>query len=356
MSVAIVTGSLGLIGSEAVTFLADKGLDVAGIDNDMRGRFFGSEASTRWMEKRLKALVPAYAHHDIDIRDTDAVNTLFAHHGKRIRLVVHCAGQPSHDWAASDPTTDFAVNANGTLVMLEATRKHAPDAVFVFVSTNKVYGDTPNRLPLVELETRWEVAPDHRFNAHGIDESMSVDNTTHSLFGVSKTAADLMVQEYGRYFGMRSVCFRGSCLTGPAHSGTRLHGFLSYLMRCATTSVPYTIYGYKGKQVRDNIHSHDFIDAIWRFFENPRSGAVYNMGGGRGTDCSVIEAILLAEKITGRPMSRKLDETNRVGDHIWFVSDTRRFERDFPTWGRRYDLKAILTEIYEAFRDRLAAT
>ncbi|MBA3915078.1 MAG: NAD-dependent epimerase/dehydratase family protein, partial [Acidobacteriales bacterium] len=319
MSVAIITGSAGLVGSENVAYFAGKGMDVVGIDNGMRKEFFGEEASTAWVRDRLKREIPSYRHNDIDIRNQDEVFQVFEQYGKDIKLIVHCAAQPSHDWAARKPFVDFTVNANGTLVLLEATRQLAPDAVFIFVSTNKVYGDTPNRLPLLEQETRWEIDPKHEY-ANGISETMSIDHTLHSLFGASKVAADVLVQEYGRYFGMKTACFRGGCLTGPNHSGTQLHGFLAYLMKCAVTETPYSIFGYKRKQVRDNIHSHDLIRAFDAFFENPRSGEVYNMGGARFSNCSMIEAISMCEQISGNQVHWKYVDQNRIGDHMWWIS------------------------------------
>ena len=303
MSVVLVTGSAGLIGAEAVRFFAAESFDVVGIDNDMRRIFFGNEASTAWSRQRLEIEVKNYRHIDGDIRDAGLLDAVFAGYGSAISAVVHTAAQPSHDWAASDPQTDFTVNANGTLNLLEATRRHCPDAAFVFTSTNKVYGDAPNSLPLIEQELRWEVGPEHPFAAHGIDERMSVDSCLHSLFGASKLAADVVVQEYGRYFGMRTACFRGGCLTGPGHSGTKLHGFLAYLVKCAVTGDPYTILGYKGKQVRDNIHSYDLVNAFWHFIQAPRAGAVYNIGGSRHTNCSMLEAIAACERLTGRAMN-----------------------------------------------------
>lgn len=278
MSVAIVTGSSGLVGSEAVGHFASLGLDVVGIDNGMRARFFGESASTQWMTERLRKDVAGFRHCDADIRDVEGIYRIFEEYGNEIELVIHAAAQPSHDWAAGDPFTDFSVNANGTSTMLEATRLYAPDAVFIYMSTNKVYGDRPNQLPLIEQETRWEIDSSHEY-ACGIPETMSIDNTLHSLFGASKLAADILVQEYGRYFGMKTTCFRGGCLTGPNHSGTMLHGFLAYLMKCAVTGTPYTIYGYKGKQVRDNIHAADLVQAFESVFRKPRSGEVYNIGG-----------------------------------------------------------------------------
>jgi CDP-paratose 2-epimerase len=352
MSVAIVTGSAGLVGSETAAFLHHQGLDVVGIDNGMRAYFFGEEASTDWNTKRLEAALPRYRHERVDIRDEAAVDDLFRRYRGEIALVVHCAAQPSHDWAAREPITDFTVNANGTLVLLEATRKHAPNAVFIFTSTNKVYGDTPNFLPLIETERRWELAPEHRWSEHGIDESMTIDQSKHSIFGVSKVAADVMVQEYGRYFGMRTGVFRGGCLTGPAHSGAELHGFLAYLVRCAVTRRPYTIYGYKGKQVRDNIHSNDLVQCFWSFFSAPQIGAVYNIGGSRFANCSILEAMDLIEELSGYRVDYTLTDDARSGDHIWWISDVRRFRADYPSWEYRHDLRSTIAEIIEASKER----
>jgi CDP-paratose 2-epimerase len=352
MSVAIVTGSSGLIGSETAKFLHDKGMDVVGIDNDMRSYFFGSEASTRWNTQKLADTLPRFSHRAVDIRDEPGVGQVFSQYGAAVSLVVHAAAQPSHDWAAREPVTDFTVNANGTLTMLEATRKYAPDAVFLFTSTNKVYGDTPNNLPLIETETRWECAPSHPFAEHGIDETMSIDQSKHSIFGVSKVAADIATQEYGRYFGMKTGVFRGGCLTGPAHSGAELHGFLAYLIKCVVTGKPYTIFGYKGKQVRDNIHSYDLVNAFWHFFENPAPGEVYNMGGSRHCNVSMLEAISLIERMSGKQLSYTLSEENRAGDHIWYVSDVRKFQRAFPKWRYAYDLERTLSEMVAATQER----
>jgi CDP-paratose 2-epimerase len=354
MPVAVVTGSTGLVGSETVQFFCELGFDVAGIDNDMRRAFFGEEASTAWTRGLLERRFPKrYRHLEIDIRDGAAIERLFRAYGKEIALIAHTAAQPSHDWAAREPLTDFTVNANGTLQLLEAARQFSPEAVFIFTSTNKVYGDTPNSLPLIEQETRWEIDPAHPY-WEGIDESMSIDSSTHSLFGVSKAAADLLVQEYGRYFGMRTACFRCGCLTGPNHSGTRLHGFLAYLMKCVCTGAPYTVYGYKGKQVRDNIHSHDLVSAFHHFYLNPRAGAVYNMGGSRYSNCSMREAIALCEEIAGRQLQWTYTDANRIGDHIWYVSDTRRFKEDYPEWRQRYDLRRLLEDIHDRNVERWA--
>jgi CDP-paratose 2-epimerase len=348
MSIAIVTGSAGLVGSEAAAHFAERGLEVAGVDNDLRRVFFGEEASTAWNRRRLEsALGDRYRHHDFDIRDGDAVDRLFARHDRAIRLVVHAAAQPSHDWAAGHPEVDFTVNANGTLNLLEATRRHCPEAVFIFTSTNKVYGDAPNRLPVVELETRWEIEPGHTYEG-GIREDLSIDQCLHSLFGASKVAADVLVQEYGRYFGLASACFRGGCLTGPHHSAAQLHGFLAYLMKCTAAGTRYTIFGHRGKQVRDNLHSADLIAAFDAFFEAPRSGEVYNIGGGRTSHCSMLEAIALCEEIAGRPLDHGYEDRARIGDHIWWVSDNGRFQSHYPGWRVTRDVRAILEEIYGA--------
>jgi len=352
MTVAIITGSAGLIGSEASKFFASQGLEVVGIDNDMRRVFFGDEASTTWNRKRLEqALGKQYTHAEIDIRDREAINALFQKYGSNISLIVHTAAQPSHDWAARDPHMDFSVNANGTLNLLEATRQFAPNAPFIFTSTNKVYGDTPNRLPLIEKDTRWEIDSSHTY-VGGIREDMSIDHTTHSLFGASKVAADVLVQEYGRYFDMPTACFRGGCLTGPNHSGTQLHGFLAYLMKCAVTGKQYTVFGYKGKQVRDNIHSADLINAFYEFYKAPRIAEVYNTGGGRYSNCSMQEAIQICESITGREFNSTYSDTNRIGDHIWWISDNGRFEKHYPNWKLQYNVPKILQEIYEFNKER----
>ena len=355
MAVVVVTGSAGLIGSETVHVFAEQGFDVLGIDNDMRRTFFGGEASTHWNRQQLERRFPRnYMHEDTDIRDQGAVNSLFKEYGTAIKLVVHTAAQPSHDWAAREPVTDFTVNANGTLVMLEATRQFAPEAVFIFTSTNKVYGDAPNSLPLIEQETRWEIVADHPC-WEGINEAMPIDQSTHSLFGVSKAAADLMVQEYGRYFHMHTGVFRGGCLTGPNHSGTALHGFLAYLMKCVCTGTPYTVYGYKGKQVRDNIHSSDLVAAFKAFFHNPREGEVYNIGGSRFSNCSMTEAIAICQELTGKELNWTYTDENRIGDHIWYISDTRKFREHYPDWKQEYDLRALLVDIYEKNAGRWAA-
>jgi CDP-paratose 2-epimerase len=346
MSIAIVTGSGGLVGSETVRFLHDRGMDVIGIDNNLREYFFGPDGSTLWKSEELTKSLARYRHVDLDIRDQDSIFRLFQGECD-ISLLVHCASQPSHDWSAREPITDFTVNAYGTIVLLEAMRRFAPEAVFVFVSTNKVYGDTPNSLPLIEQETRWELDSSHRYAERGIDESMSIDQTKHSIFGASKVGADVMAQEYGRYFGLKTGVFRGGCLTGPAHSGVELHGFLAYLVKCAVMKRPYVIYGYKGKQVRDNIHSADLVSALWHFFKQPRPGEVYNIGGSRHSNCSILEAISRIESLSGFRLEYSLTDRARSGDHIWWISDVSKFKRDYPSWEYTYSLDDILGEIIE---------
>src|SRR5437764_4252598 len=349
MRTIIVAGSAGLIGSETVKRFAKEGAHVVGIDNDMRAHFFGAEASTKKTRNNLIANVRGYDHHDLDIRDASAVAELFKSYSGKIDAIVHTASQPSHDWAARDPHTDFTVNANGTLNLLEAARTFSPEAPFVFTSTNKVYGDTPNRLPLQELPTRSEIERGHEYE-QGVSETMSIDDSTHSLFGASKAAADLLVQEYGRYFGMPTVSFRGGCLTGPAHAGTELHGFLSYLMICAVSGRPYRVFGYKGKQVRDNIHSFDLVEAFAEFIRTPRASEVYNIGGGRHSNCSMLEAIEMCEQISDKKLNWSYEVTNRIGDHIWWISDVRKFQAHYPNWKFRYGLREILNEICAAIR------
>jgi CDP-paratose 2-epimerase len=354
MTVAIVTGSGGLVGAECARLFAERGMDVVGIDNDMRKYFFGEAASTRWQVDMLREAQPGYKHVHADIRNFDEIDATFAQYGRDIGVVIHCAAQPSHDWAAREPLTDFTVNANGTLNLLEATRRHAPDAVFIFVSTNKVYGDRPNFLPLVEQPTRMELDPSHEWAEFGIPEQMSIDATLHSVFGASKVAADVVVQEYGRYFGMRTACFRGGCLTGPGHSGAQLHGFLAYLMKCAVTGSPYTVFGHGGKQVRDNIHSRDLAEAFWCFYQRPASGEVFNIGGGRHANCSMQEAIAMAEDIAGRPMNYTYSDEARTGDHIWWISDVRKFQSMYPEWNYRFGIREVMEDIHAGLTERLS--
>ncbi|MCB2154584.1 NAD-dependent epimerase/dehydratase family protein [bacterium] len=336
----MVTGSNGLIGSECVQHFDDLGWEVVGVDNNMRRQFFGPDGDTLWNLERLRAATRNFRHCDSDIRDRDFIDRLLGE--VRPDLVIHAAAQPSHDLAARIPVDDFEVNANGTLNLLEATRQHAPEAVFVFMSTNKVYGDAPNSLPLEELETRWDFADERR--GVGIDERMSIDQSMHSLFGVSKVAADVMTQEYGHYFGMKTVCLRGGCLTGPAHSGAQLHGFLSYLVKCAMRGDKYTVFGYKGKQVRDNIHSYDVCRAIEVFAANPRPGEVYNIGGGPGNSVSILEVIARIEELSGRRLDWEYSDKARSGDHICYYTDLGKFRRDYPEWDITKSLDDILKE------------
>jgi len=344
MKKALITGSAGLIGSEAVRFLAKRDYFIVGIDNDMRSYFFGKEASTRWNKERLiEEHTKQYKHYDVDIRDNEAIENIFKEH-KKFDIIIHTAAQPSHDWAAKEPFTDFTINVNGTLVLLENYRKYSPEATFIFTSTNKVYGDLPNKLPLVELETRYELPTEHKFY-NGIDESMSIDQSLHSLFGASKVAADILVQEYGRYFGLNTGTFRGGCLTGPYHSGAELHGFLAYLGKCVATGRKYVIYGYKGKQVRDNIHSYDLINMFWHFHQNPRPGEVYNVGGSRHSNISLLEAIEKFEKILGKKAVVEYKPQNRKGDHIWYISDISKFRKHYPEWEYEYNIDMIIEDI-----------
>ncbi len=339
----LITGSAGLIGSESAKFFANLGFEVHGIDNNMRQYFFGEEASTEWSKKELiKSLKDKYYHYQIDIRDEKKIENLFRKH--TFDLIIHTAAQPSHDWAAKEPITDFTVNALGTLNLLESFRKFSPSAVFIFTSTNKVYGDTPNFLPFIEKETRYELPRSHKYY-RGIDESMSIDNSKHSIFGASKVAADVMVQEYGKYFGLATGVFRAGCLTGPAHSGVKLHGFLSYLVKCIVTGTPYTILGYKGKQVRDNIHSYDLVTAFYEFYKHKKKGEVYNIGGSRFSNISIHEAIKKIEKISGKKGKISYKKNNRIGDHIWYITDTVKFKTDFPKWKQVYDIDKMIEEI-----------
>jgi CDP-paratose 2-epimerase len=354
MPVAIVTGSGGLIGSESVRYFARQGFDVIGLDNDMRAYFFGPEASTAHVSEELASALDTFTPVELDIRDREGVDALFAQHAGQVELIVHTAAQPSHDWAAREPHTDFGVNAVGTLNLLQAARDHTPDATFVFTSTNKVYGDRPNFLPLVELETRWELPEDHEWFG-GIPTDMSIDRCTHSVFGASKVAADIMVQEFGRYFDMPTVCFRGGCLTGPQHAGAQLHGFLAYLMKCTVTGEPYTIFGYKGKQVRDNIHATDVVRAFHEFHKDPKVAAVYNLGGGRASNVSMLEAIAKCQEIAGRELDYTLSDQARIGDHQWYVSDFSDFERDYPEWKLTFGIDEVLRDIHQHNVERWTA-
>jgi CDP-paratose 2-epimerase len=352
--VCIVTGSGGLIGSESVKHFVSQGYDVIGLENDMRSYFFGPEASTQPTTERLQDTLEGFRSLEVDIRDREAVEDVIRDNAPRLELIVHTAAQPSHDWAAREPHTDFSVNALGTLNLLQALRESKPDATFIFTSTNKVYGDRPNYLPLEDVGTRLELPPDHEYHP-GIPTSMSIDHTMHSIFGASKVAADILVQEYGRYFEMPTVCFRGGCLTGPAHAGAELHGFLSYLMRATVSGRKYTIYGYDGKQVRDNIHSVDVVRAFQLFHEQPRVAAVYNLGGGRRSNVSMLEAIGLCQEISGKELDYDLSDRPRMGDHRWWISDLSEFQRDYPSFELTYGIEEVLREIYEANAEQWGA-
>lgn len=346
MGICLVTGSCGLVGSESAFYFAKNGMKIVGVDNDMRAKYFGKTASTQKMRKLLAERIKNYEHHALDIRQLAGLTRIFKKYLKDIKLIIHSAAQPSHDWATAHPLVDFNVNATATLQLLELTRKYCPRAIFIFSSSNKVYGDTPNHLPLRELPLRWEIEKKHPFY-QGIDESMSIDSSKHSIFGVSKLAADIMVQEYGRYFGMQTGVFRAGCLTGPNHAGTELHGFLSYLVKCAANQQKYTIFGYKGKQVRDNIHSYDLVTAFDLFFRRPRTGEAYNIGGGRQNSCSILEAIGMCEKLSGRPLDYQYGEA-RSADHMWYISSVKKFQSHYPQWQQTYSLKRILEEMFQS--------
>ncbi len=348
MKKLLVTGSSGLIGSEVCTYFSQRDFEVHGVDNNQRATFFGPQGDTRWNQRRLEDSLPRFTHHELDIRDRQGVLALVA--SLRPDVIVHTAAQPSHDRAAAIPFDDFDTNAVGTLNMLEAARQACPESPFIHMSTNKVYGDAPNGIPLVELETRWDYAdPDY---AHGIPESFTIDQSKHSLFGASKVAADVMVQEYGRYFGMPTCALRGGCLTGPNHSGVELHGFLSYLVKCNLEGRQYTVFGYKAKQVRDNIHSHDVARFMWEFAQAPRCGEVYNLGGGKANSCSMLEAFAKVEALSGKPMNYVYTGKNRIGDHICYYSDLRKMRAHYPAWDISHSLDNIFEEIVEAWQRR----
>ena len=344
MSVALITGSSGLVGSESVNFFARKGFEVVGVDNNFRKLFFGVDGDTNWVKKNLISKFKNYEHLNYDIRNFFKLEKIFKKYKKNIKLIIHSAAQPSHDWAKISPNIDFEVNAKGTLNLLRLTSKFCPEATFIFMSTNKVYGDNPNKLKLIEKKTRYEIKNDHRY-FKGIDEKMSIDNNVHSFFGVSKSYADLLVQEYGKNIGLKTACFRAGCITGPNHSGAKLHGFLSYLVKSSLIKKRYSIIGYKGKQVRDNIHSSDLIECFWEFFKKPRRGEVYNTGGGRFSNCSIIEALNFIQEETGVEIKKKISKKNRVGDHIWYISNMKKFKNHFPKWKQKYSTQKIIREL-----------
>ncbi len=348
MSIVIITGSVGLVGSEAVNFFSQKGFKVIGIDNNLRKFFFGNDGSTSWLKKKIIKNNPKYKHFNVDIRNYQRLEKIFKIYKKSISLIIHCAAQPSHDYGKNFPKIDFDVNASGTLNLLELTRKFCPKSPFIFMSTNKVYGDNPNKLKIIEKKNRYELSKSNKF-FKGIDENMSVDDCTHSFFGVSKTYADLIVQEYGKNVGLKTVCFRAGCITGPNHSGAKLHGFLSYLVKKTLSHKKYTIIGYKGKQVRDNLHSYDLINCFWEFYKKPKRGAVYNIGGGRFSNCSILEAIKEIEELTNIKIKKKIIKQNRVGDHVWYITNNKKFKRDYPGWKQKYTTKKIIKELIKKF-------
>ena len=346
MSVVIITGSSGLVGSESVNFFCNKGFDVIGIDNNLRKTFFGKEASTAWVKNKLIKRHKNFKNYNIDIRSINSLEKIFKNFKKNISLIIHCAAQPSHDYGKNFPKLDFNVNATGTLNLLELTKKYCPSAPFIFMSTNKVYGDNPNKLKVVEKQKRWELNKNNDY-FKGINEKFSIDNCTHSFFGVSKTYADLIVQEYGKNIGLKTVSFRGGCITGPNHNGAKLHGFLSYLVKSTLAKREYSLIGYKGKQVRDNLHSYDLVSCFWEFFKKPKYGEVYNIGGGRFSNCSILEAISEVEDYKNIEVNRKIIRTNRVGDHIWYISNTNKFKKDYPKWKQKYNTRKIIRELIE---------
>ena len=346
MSIAIITGSSGLVGSESVNFFHDKGFDIIGIDNNLRKFFFGAEGSTISIKNNLIKRNKNFKNMNIDIRNYSKLENIYKKYSKKISLIIHCAAQPSHDYGKKFPFLDFHVNATGTLNLLELTKKYSPNAPFIFMSTNKVYGDSPNKLNILEKNTRWELKESDK-NFRGIKENFPIDNSTHSFFGVSKTYADLIVQEYGKNVGLKTVCFRGGCITGPNHSGASLHGFLSYLVKTSLTKKRYNLIGYKGKQVRDNLHSNDLVKCFWEFYKKPRYGEIYNIGGGRFSNCSIIEALNLVEKISNNKIKRKMVKIPRVGDHIWYISDTSKFKKHYPNWKQKYNTRKIIEELVD---------
>ncbi len=344
MSIVIITGSCGLVGSEAALFFSKKGFEIVGIDNNARKFFFGKDGDISWIKSKLKSSIKKYKHYNTDISNYKALSKIFKKYKKRISLIIHCAAQPSHDWARNKPFIDFDINAKGTLNLLELTRFFCRESPFIFMSTNKVYGDNPNFLPLVEKKTRWEIKKNHKY-FRGINENMSLDHCTHSFFGASKVYADLIVQEYGKNVGLKTTCFRAGCISGPNHSGAKLHGFLSYLVKTTLKHKKYDLIGYKGKQVRDNIHSNDLVRCFWEYFKKPTKGEVYNVGGGRHSNCSVLEAILLVEKIAKIKVKKNILKNNRVGDHVWYVSSMRKFKNHYPLWQQKYTSKKIIQEL-----------
>ena len=349
MNIALITGSCGLVGSESSIFFSKKKFKIFGIDNNIRKFFFGKDGDISWVKKRLKKNVKNYKHYNIDIRNFHSLKKIFSKYNKNIKVIIHAAAQPSHDWAKNKPFVDFDINARGTLNLLELTKAYCPNAPFIFMSTNKVYGDNPNSLPLIERKTRWEIKKNHHYKS-GIDETMSIDNCTHSFFGASKAYADLAVQEYGKNAGLKTACFRAGCITGPNHSGAKLHGFLSYLVKSSLKNKRYMLIGYKGKQVRDNIHSNDLVSCFWEFYKKPRKGEIYNAGGGRFSNCSIIEALNTVENLAKIKIKRKILKQNRTGDHIWYISSMKKFKKHYPKWKQKYSTRLIINELINVIK------
>ena len=349
MALVLITGSCGLVGSESSVFFSEKGFEILGIDNNSRRSFFGKDGDINWVKKKLKKNIKNYKHFGIDIRDYKGLEKIFKKYKKKIKLIIHSAAQPSHDWAKTNIFKDFDINAKGTINLLELTKKYCYDAPFIFMSTNKVYGDNPNKLPLIEKKTRWEIKSGHVYQK-GITENMSIDNCIHSFFGASKSYADLAVQEYGRNVGLKTACFRAGCITGPNHSGAKLHGFLSYLVKSALEKKQYTLIGYKGKQVRDNIHSNDLVNCFWQFYNKPRVGEIYNIGGGRKSNCSIIEALNIIERATNIKIKKIFKKQNRVGDHIWYISNMKKFKKHYPKWKQNFSTNKIVEELISKIR------
>ncbi|MDC3391143.1 NAD-dependent epimerase/dehydratase family protein [Candidatus Pelagibacter sp.] len=344
MKICVVTGSNGLVGSESVRFFSSKKFKVVGIDNNLRKFFFGKNGDTTWVKKKLNNELKNYTHYNYDIRDKNKISNIFKKYSKDIKIIIHCAAQPSHDWAYQNPQLDFETNANGTLNLLQNFHKYCPKSVFINLSTNKVYGDNPNKLNLIEKKLRYELPKKHEY-FYGIDEKMSIQNCVHSLFGVSKLSADLMVQEYGKNFSLKTVSFRAGCLTGPMHSSAELHGFLSFLVKQIINKKKYKIFGYKGKQVRDNLHSFDLVNAFWNFYKSPRYGEIYNIGGSRKSNCSVLEAIEIIEKLSGIKANFSVLKDNRVGDHKWWISNVKKFKKHYPNWMIKYNIEKVIKDI-----------
>ena len=349
MNIALITGSCGLVGSESAYYFSKKGFNILGIDNNARKFFFGKDGDITWIKKKLKRDLKSYEHLNLDITNYKALSKIFIKYKKKIKVIIHAAAQPSHDWAKNKPFIDFEINARGTLNLLELTKLYCPEVPFIFMSTNKVYGDNPNKLPLIEKKDRWEIKNSHKYKS-GIDENMPIDNCTHSFFGVSKSYADLIVQEYGKNIGLKTASFRAGCITGPNHSGAKLHGFLSYLVKVSLKKRKYTLIGYKGKQVRDNIHSHDLVSCFWEFYKKPRYGEVYNIGGGRYSNCSILEALNMIEELSNIKIKRKILKNNRVGDHIWYISNLKKFKKHYPKWRQIYSTKKIINELIHKYK------